>query len=213
MTEPTPQPSRKAATPLDTRLIKKWLIWLTAVAVVYLAWNADRFYAYYQFKQLCKAEAGFEVFEKLEPGVGWTTNAWSEAMLYPWPKQIAFIRTKDRSGQPVDVVWTGTGAMPNGDDAYWGKPVDPTARVLYHLGWRHDGPAENELIGRSFKEVKMIETGSPIVRETRLTFGGPADPGNLLALFRPIRGDACPPLDLSTRDSFWKQVEQKAFKE
>jgi hypothetical protein len=158
---------------------KKPLITITSVIALWFVWKADVFWNYYEFKQLCAAEGGLKVYEKLEKGKGWDLEQASEQVARSYLSRmpnIAFIRVPKANDSPppliapgtlVDVRYLGAPALPT--TSYSFEAADAALPVSYRI-YSDAIDEQDSRITRFWFEVRAKNTEKPMLRYTQLRF-------------------------------------------
>ncbi len=141
---------------------------LLGIVLLWFMWKADVFWNYYQFKQLCAAEGGMKVYEKLEKGKGWAQTKYpsfqgaQSVSRYPG---VGFVRHKRMEhdplpelglNAPIDIIYLGGPYAVLG--SYRVVPADLTKEVVYQTSSRLIDPmptqSRTNLISLEVKDAK-----------------------------------------------------------
>jgi len=206
--------------PLTARSVwGRRLSYIAFFVVGYSAWKADVFWNYYQFKKLCAAEGGLNVFEPLKKGVGWETvwpaTSVSGSMSYASQMpNVAFFRVKRTEydplpelgiGVPIDVRYLGGPPLPRG--SYEFKPSDLSKAVVYQIVT--DVQRErNDRISRFLFEVREVGSQKVMLRSTQFRFNWRTIP--IWHWLGPTGQTGCPLAGYKLQDI--SQVNQVSFK-
>ncbi len=143
------------------RTLTKVALVALAVPVGILAYFTPNIRGYYRFKEICEAEGGLRVHQKLKKNVGWMVAAGSSPT---WPlhfEHVAFTRSTNSFGKLTDYRYTG------GYGPKWSHsetPADLTVPLVYEVVWINDlVPGELQL-QRIGYEIRDIATKAILVR-------------------------------------------------
>ncbi len=178
MSEPTKTMTRPAWK--KRVMVAAWLLF------GYLVWKADVFWNYYQFRQLCAAEGGLKVNEKLQKNVGWEEVVRPELGGQPGEQaarsylsrmpDISFFRVPKANDFPpplippgtlVDVRFLGAPALPT--TSYSFQVADLSIPVIYQIH-RDAKDEQDNRVTRFWFEVRERETQSVRLRYTQFRF-------------------------------------------
>jgi hypothetical protein len=155
------------------------LFTLFGIVLLWFIWKADVFWNYYQFKQLCAAEGGLKVYEKLEKGKGWEVQSLGDSLSKIYSHTIpnaSFFRAKKGIGFPpsdvpignlVDIRYLGGPTLPM--SSYDVKAADLTVPITYRIV--SDVQRENNnRVSRFWFEVRETQAEKPRLRYTQFRF-------------------------------------------
>lgn len=199
---------------------KKRLIMLISVVALWFVWKADVFWNYYQFKQLCAAEGGLKVYEKLEKGRGWELT-WPSAdeqnarFYISRMSNIGFFRVPKANDFPppaiapdtlVDVRYLGGPTLPI--SSYSFQLADQAMPIKYQIAT--DVNRENsEHVSRYSFEVKDKETKKVFIRNDQFRYNWRTIP--VWHWFGPKGQTGCPLPGYGSEDV--ESINKTAFKD
>jgi len=180
--------------------------------LAYLAWKADVFWNYYQFKQVCDAQGGLKVYKTLERGVGWeqaTFPSLQGAQQQSRLVGVGFVRLKRGRYDPlqalgdgalIDVRYLGGPTLPA--TSYEMKPADLSRDVVYQVSSRLVDPIpEQQRTNLIAVEIQDTKTKTIHAVYNQLQFRWRTIP--IWHWFGPIGTEGCP---LSERGKYRKDV-------
>jgi hypothetical protein len=149
------------------RTLTKLAVLVLAVSVSTLAYFAPNIRGYYRFKEICDAEGGLRVHQRLKRNVGWLVIGGAPT----WPltlEHVAFTRGKNRFGKMTDYRYLGGyGPMWRNSE----EPANLAIPVAYEVRWINE-QVPNELRLRKYgHEIRDITTGEILVRWYQFNYG------------------------------------------
>lgn len=203
MTEQTPTTANSNIAPQQQRTLGQRLLRyvrnMVIFVLIWFAWKVDVFWNYYQFKQLCEAEGGLKVYEKLDKGRGWTVDKLfdSEAKFYAHTLTNAgFFRAQG-----------GVGFVPNGakekdlvDIRYLGGPTLPMtsynisiadlSQIITYKIFTGVGRERSDRVTRYWFEVRDVATTKVMLRSDQFRYNWRTIP--VWHWFGPAGQTGCP---------------------
>lgn len=186
------------------------LIIFILLIVTYAFWQKDTYIRYFEFRRLCDAGNGLEIYEKVEKNQVWQAGTLSEAQGYAQGlKSVMFVRAPDPQGRLVDVRYIG-GTW--GDrNSYSLTPSDLSEKPKYRIRTSFIGSiSEDHRIWKTIVEVTNLSAHSVAYRWTQYTFKWRHQDRFLKSLFAPSGFIECP---ASTGEARTKEFNQKTFKD
>ncbi|WP_028450738.1 hypothetical protein [Chitinibacter tainanensis] len=108
---------------------KKFIIILAMVVGLILIIFNENIRGYYRFKAICEKESGLRVYQKLEQGVGWLADSYSNARYVATIQGVGFVRYVGQDGITYDLRYLK--GHPGDDTSFDKKAADLTKPVLY----------------------------------------------------------------------------------
>lgn len=113
-----------------SRRMSAYAITFALLVIVLAVWLADIPIGYYQFRQMCKKDAGLRIHNHIDLRSGWMTQnetvALSVAYLYP---EVPLVRFHGRDGSLRDVKYIG--GIPGLPESYQFEPADSEKVARY----------------------------------------------------------------------------------
>jgi hypothetical protein len=149
------------------RTLTKVAFFVLAVPVGILAYFAPNIRGHYRFKEVCNAEGGLRVHQKLKRNVGWLVTGADPT----WPltlEHVAFTRGKNRFGKVTDYRYLG------GHGPMWRnseEPADLATSVAYEVRWINEQVPNELRLHKYGYEIRDITTGGILARWYQFNYG------------------------------------------
>lgn len=196
---------------------KRYLSVAAGIAVMYGVWKADVFWHYYQFKQICAAEGGGQVFQPMQRNVGWETSRPASLqgalVLTKNIPNIGFVRIKRGPYDPMPELGEGglldvkyvSGETYSANIGF--KASDLGLPIVYKYSFDSSVDSDQR-ITRFFEEVRDAKTDALMVRNVQLEFHWRSIP--IWHWFGPAGVTGCPLVHPETGN--YQLIQTKAFK-
>ncbi len=139
--------------------MRKTLIWIVSIVLVFMLYNVDAFYGQWKFNQLCQKEGGPRIYSKIERNVGWLVEEnWSDYS-YQGPfgfGNVSFVRWQNKKGEKFDIRIKPK-PWPQRPE-YIFSAVDETKLVRYKYRYTSVRIPDDERISKTQQEIIDLTT-------------------------------------------------------